>query len=37
MREPMPKPLQKEIDTLYKLLQNLGIPVIDIKETRLVA
>jgi hypothetical protein len=34
MRAPMPKPLQQEIDTLYRLLKNLGLPVIDIKETR---
>jgi 4-hydroxy-tetrahydrodipicolinate synthase len=37
MRAPMPKPLQHEIDTLYGLLKNLGIPVIDTKETRLAA
>ncbi len=37
MRAPMPKPLQHEIDTLYQLLTNVGLPVIDIKETRLAA
>lgn len=37
MRAPMPMPQQKEIDTLYQLLKNLGVPVIDLKETRLAA
>jgi 4-hydroxy-tetrahydrodipicolinate synthase len=37
MREPMPKPLQKEVDTLYQLLIDLKLPVIDLKETRLAA
>ncbi len=37
MRAPMPKPLQSEIDTLYRLLKKVGIPVIDMKETRLAA
>ena len=37
MRAPMPKPQQHEIDTLYRLLKNVGLPVIDIKETRLAA
>ncbi len=29
--------LQQEIDTLYRLLMKLGLPVIDIKETRVAA
>lgn len=37
MRAPMPKPLQHEVDTLYQLLTALGLPVIDLKETRLAA
>ena len=37
MRSPMPKPKQAEIDTLYRLLKNAGLSVIDIKETRLAA
>lgn len=37
MRAPMPRPRQVEIDTIYRLLQNAGIPVIDLKETRLAA
>ena len=37
MRPPMPRPRQVEIDTIYKLLQNLNLPVIDLKETRLAA
>ena len=37
MRAPMPKPRQEEIDTLYDLLKNLGLEVIDVKETRLAA
>lgn len=37
MRPPMPKPRQEEIDTIYRLLKNLRLPVIDIKETRLAA
>jgi dihydrodipicolinate synthase/N-acetylneuraminate lyase len=37
MRAPMPKPQQTEIDTLYRLLTNLKLPVIDMKETRLAA
>ena len=37
MRSPMPKPQQVEIDTLYRLLTNLKLPVIDMKETRLAA
>jgi len=37
MRAPMPKPLQQEIDTLYRLLKTVGLPVIDIKDTRLAA
>jgi 4-hydroxy-tetrahydrodipicolinate synthase len=35
MREPMPRPRQEEIDTLYALLSALKIPLIDIKDTRL--
>jgi dihydrodipicolinate synthase/N-acetylneuraminate lyase len=37
MRAPMPKPKQEEIDTLYRLLTALELPVIDLKETRLAA
>jgi dihydrodipicolinate synthase/N-acetylneuraminate lyase len=37
MRAPMPKPRQEEIDTLYRLLKNLGFEVIEAKETRLAA
>jgi len=37
MREPMPKPKQQEIDTLYRLLKNAGLDVIDQKELRLAA
>ena len=37
MRAPMPKPKQEEIDTLYRLLAALDLPVIDLKETRLAA
>jgi hypothetical protein len=37
MRAPMPKPQQQEIDTLYRLLKALNLPVIDMKETRLAA
>src|SRR3974390_1156889 len=37
MRSPMPKPRQEEIDTLYRLLKNLGFEVIEPKETRLAA
>ena len=37
MRAPMPKPQQVEIDTIYRLLQQLGLSVIDLKETRLAA
>jgi len=37
MRPPMPNPRQKEIDTIYLLLKNLKLPVIEMKETRLAA
>ena len=37
IRSPMPKPLQHEIDALYQLLKNLGLPVIGSKEIRLAA
>jgi len=37
MRPPMPRPRQVEIDTIYALLRNLNLPVIDLKETRLAA
>ena len=37
MRAPMPKPKQQEIDTLYRLLEHRGLPVIDTKETRFAA
>jgi 4-hydroxy-tetrahydrodipicolinate synthase len=29
MRPPMPRPRQIEIDTIYQLLTNLGLPVIE--------
>jgi hypothetical protein len=35
MRPPMPKPMQSEVDTLYRLLKNLNLSVIDQKETKL--
>ena len=35
MRPPMPQPKQAEIDTLWELLNNLGLSVIDQAETRL--
>jgi dihydrodipicolinate synthase/N-acetylneuraminate lyase len=37
MRLPMPHPRQEEIDTIYRLLQKVGVPVIDLKETKLAA
>lgn len=37
MRSPMPKPRQVEVETLYKLLQQAGISVIDAREARLTA
>jgi 4-hydroxy-tetrahydrodipicolinate synthase len=37
MRPPMPRPRQVEIDTLYHLLKNLGLAVIDRSETSLAA
>jgi len=37
MRAPMPRPQQVEIDTIYRLLQQLGLSVIELKETRLAA
>jgi hypothetical protein len=37
MRAPMPKPKQEEIDTIYRLLKNLKLGVIELKETRLAA
>ena len=37
MRAPMPKPKQEEIDTIYRLLKNLKLSVIELKETRLAA
>jgi 4-hydroxy-tetrahydrodipicolinate synthase len=37
MRAPMPKPQQVEIDTIYRLLQQLRLSVIELKETRLAA
>jgi 4-hydroxy-tetrahydrodipicolinate synthase len=33
MRPPMPRPRQIEIDTIYELLKNLGLSVIDKRET----
>jgi dihydrodipicolinate synthase/N-acetylneuraminate lyase len=37
MRAPMPKPKQEEIDTIYRLLKNLNLDVIEMKETRIAA
>jgi len=37
MRSPMPKPRQEEIDTLYRLLKNLGLSVIEPGEAKLAA
>jgi dihydrodipicolinate synthase/N-acetylneuraminate lyase len=37
MRQPMPKPRQVEIDTIYSLLQAAGIQTIDKKDTRMAA
>jgi dihydrodipicolinate synthase/N-acetylneuraminate lyase len=37
MRAPMPKPQQVEIDTIYRLLRQVGLSVIELKETRLAA
>jgi 4-hydroxy-tetrahydrodipicolinate synthase len=35
MRPPMPKPMQVEIDTMYRMLKRLNLSVIDEKETKL--
>ena len=37
MRQPMPKPRQEEIDTIYRLLGAAGIQTIDKKDTLLAA
>jgi 4-hydroxy-tetrahydrodipicolinate synthase len=37
MRPPMPKPKQAEIDTIYRLLKNLKLDVIEPKDARLAA
>ena len=37
MRPPMPRPLQSEIDTLYTLLKNAGVSVIEKSEAKLAA
>ena len=37
MRAPMPQPKQEEIDTIYRLLKALNLPVIDVNEARLAA
>lgn len=37
MRSPMPQPKQQEIDSIYRLLKLLNLPVIDVNETRLAA
>ena len=37
MRPPMPRPLQAEIDTIYTLLKNVGLPVIEKSEAKLAA
>ena len=34
MRSPMPKPKEEEVETLYRLLKALGLPVIDSKEIK---
>jgi len=33
----MPKPKQQEIDTIFRLLNDLKLDVIDLKDTRLAA
>ena len=35
MRPPMPKPMQIEIDTMYRMLKQLNLSVIDERETKL--
>jgi dihydrodipicolinate synthase/N-acetylneuraminate lyase len=35
MRPPMPKPMQSEIDTIYRLLKQLNLSVIDEKDTKI--
>lgn len=37
MRPPMPKPKQEEIDTLWRLMNRMGLSVIDLKEAKLAA
>jgi len=37
MRAPMPKPKQQEIDTIYQLLKNVKLDVIEMKEARIAA
>lgn len=37
MRPPMPRPRQEEIETIYRLLQNAGLPVIDRAEVKSAA
>lgn len=37
MRPPVPAPRQAEIDTMFQLMRNLKLDVIDAKETRLAA
>jgi 4-hydroxy-tetrahydrodipicolinate synthase len=37
MRPPMPRPLQSEIDTLYALLKNAGVSVIEKSDAKLAA
>jgi 4-hydroxy-tetrahydrodipicolinate synthase len=35
MRPPMPQPKQEEIETIYRLLKNLGLSVIEPNDTKL--
>lgn len=37
MRPPMPKPKQEEIDTLWRLMNRMGLSVIDLSEAKLAA
>jgi dihydrodipicolinate synthase/N-acetylneuraminate lyase len=37
MRPPMPKPKQEEIDTLWRLMTQMGLSVIDLSEAKLAA
>lgn len=37
MRPPMPRPKKEEIETLWRLLNNMGLSVIDLREAKLAA